>query len=65
MARAAGTRMALFRNDPLATASELFDVVRAGAVKMEVQQTYPLYEAAQAHRDIESGTTTGMSVLIP
>ncbi len=53
------------RNDLLASASELFDVVRAGAVKIEVQQTYPLREAAQAHRELEARKTTGSTVLLP
>ncbi len=44
-------------------ARELFDVVSAGAVKIEVRQTYPLAEAAQAHRDLEARATTGSTVL--
>lgn len=53
------------RKDLLASASELFDVVQSGAVKIEVQQTYPLREAAQAHRDLEARKTTGSTVLLP
>jgi len=53
------------REDLLATADELFDVLRSGAVKVEVRQTYPLSEAARAHRDLESRRTTGSSVLLP
>ena len=41
------------REDLLASASELFGVVENGAVKIEVNQTYPLREVAQAHRDLE------------
>ena len=48
-----------------ASANALFDVVRSGAVKIEVNQTYPLAEAAQAHRDLEARKTTGSTVLIP
>lgn len=53
------------RDDLLASAAELFEVVQSGAVKIEVKQTYPLSEAAQAHRDLEARETTGSTVLIP
>jgi NADPH2:quinone reductase len=53
------------REDLLATAAELFEVVSSGAVKIEVIQSYPLSEAAQAHRDLESRRTTGSTVLLP
>ena len=43
----------------------LFDVVGRGIVKVEINQTYPLRDAAQAHRDLESRKTTGSTVLIP
>ena len=39
--------------------TELFDVVSAGAVRVEVNQTYALEDAAQAHRDLEGRQTTG------
>ena len=44
---------------------ELFDVVEKDAVKIDVRQTYPLEEAAQAHRDLEGRKTSGASVLLP
>ena len=53
------------REDLLAAAGELFEVVRSGAVKIEVNQVYPLSEAARAHHDLEQRRTTGSSVLIP
>ncbi len=53
------------REDLLAMATELFDVVKSGAVKVEVNQTYRLFDAAHAHRDLESRKTTGSSVLTP
>ncbi|MFO1422126.1 MAG: quinone oxidoreductase [Candidatus Competibacteraceae bacterium] len=53
------------RSDLLAGAAELFEVVAGGAVKIEVHQTYPLAEAAQAHRDLEARRTTGSTVLLP
>jgi NADPH2:quinone reductase len=53
------------REDLLATAAELFEVVRSGSVRIEIRQTYPLAEAAQAHRDLEARRTTGSTVLLP
>jgi len=46
------------------SAAELFDAVLTGAVKIEVNQTYPLKDAAQAHRDLEARKTTGSTVLL-
>ena len=64
------TRPTLFtytasRSDLLATAEALFDVVRAGAVKIEINQTYPLAEAAQAQQDLEARKTTGSTIFLP
>ena len=50
------------REDLVKSAGALFDVVLKGAVKVNVNQTYPLAEAAQAHRDLESRKTTGSTV---
>lgn len=47
------------------TANDLFGVVASGTVKIEINQTYPLSEAAQAHRDLEARKTTGSTVLLP
>ncbi|MCH2202873.1 MAG: quinone oxidoreductase [Fuerstiella sp.] len=46
-------------------ADELFSVVENGAVRIEINQTYALQEAAQAHRDLENRKTTGATVLLP
>jgi NADPH:quinone reductase len=46
-------------------ARELFSVVKSGKVKIAINQTYPLSEAAQAHRDLEGRKTTGSTVLLP
>ena len=46
-------------------AAELFGVVQRGAIKIEVNQTYPLSEVATAHADLEARRTTGSTVLIP
>ena len=53
------------RADLEAMAAELFEVVLSGTVKIEVNQTYPLAETAQAHRDLEARKTTGSTVLLP
>ena len=53
------------REDLLLHAQDLFEVVEKGAVKIEVRQTYPLAQVAQAHRDLEERRTTGSSILIP
>src|SRR5216683_2626870 len=51
------------RADLSAMAKDLFGVVLSGAVKIEIKQTYPLKDAAQAHRDLESRKTVGSTVL--
>ena len=47
------------------SAQALFDVVGSGAVRVTVNQTFPLAEAASAHRALESRQTTGSTVLLP
>jgi NADPH2:quinone reductase len=46
-------------------ASELFEVVASGAVKVDISDRAPLAEAARVHRDLEGRRTTGSIVLIP
>jgi NADPH:quinone reductase len=53
------------REDLVATAKDLFDVVGSGAVKIPINQKYPLKDAPKAHRDLEGRATTGSSILIP
>jgi NADPH2:quinone reductase len=53
------------RADLVATAEDLFDVVREGYVKIEIDQTFPLKDAADAHRALEGRKTTGSTVLLP
>lgn len=53
------------RSDLEALGSELFDVVGSGKVRIEVNQTYALADAAQAHRDLEARKTTGSTILLP
>jgi NADPH2:quinone reductase len=64
------TRPSLFtyiakRTDLEAIAADLFAVVSSGAVKIDINQTYPLAEASRAHADLEGRRTTGTTVLIP
>ncbi len=48
-----------------AVSRDLFDVVSSGAVKIQVNQTFPLAEAAAAHEALEGRKTTGSTVLLP
>jgi NADPH2:quinone reductase len=64
------TRPTLFsyiakREDLVATANDLFDVVGKGVVKIPITQKYALKDAAQAQTDLEGRKTTGSVVLIP
>lgn len=52
------------REELLATAADLFAVVQGGHVKIAINQTYALKNAADAHRDLEGRKTTGASVLL-
>jgi NADPH:quinone reductase len=45
-------------------ANDVMDMVRLGRVKIRVTKTYPMADAAQAHRDLESRATTGSVVLL-
>ncbi|MET8404663.1 quinone oxidoreductase [Streptomyces sp900116325] len=47
-----------------ALAGELLDHVASGRIKIEINQRYSLEDAAQAHRDLEAGRTTGSSVFV-
>ena len=53
------------RDGLLAAAADLFDVVAQGIVQINVNQRYPLQEAAKAHADLEARKTTGSTVLLP
>jgi len=49
----------------LAASGELFGLVSASVLRVQVNQRYPLADAAQAHRDLEARRTCGSTVLIP
>jgi len=53
------------RDRLLAMASDLFEVLGNGAVRIEIRQKYALADASRAHRDLESRKTIGASVLLP
>lgn len=64
------TRPVLFayttkRQDLLASAQDLFDVIGSAAVKIEIHQRFPLKDAAEAHRALEGRRTTGSTILLP
>ena len=53
------------RSDLVETAEDLFDVVKRGIVKINVNHRYALKDAEQAHRDLEGRKTTGSTILLP
>ncbi|MDD9874234.1 MAG: zinc-binding dehydrogenase, partial [Gammaproteobacteria bacterium] len=64
------TRPSLFhytadRDELIYRAGEVFEAVVSGALKISINQTYPLSEAAAAHEDLEGRRTTGSTVLLP
>ena len=48
-----------------ASAAALFEVIRKGAVRIEVRQRFGLRDAAEAHRTLEARRTTGSTLLLP
>jgi len=65
LTRPAMVHYATPRSHMLAMADELFGLVLAGKIKSEPSRTYPLAEAAEAHRALESRQTVGATVLVP
>ena len=53
------------RDELVSLGAELFAVVGSGQVRIEVNQTYALADAANAHRDLEARKTTGSTILLP
>jgi NADPH2:quinone reductase len=53
------------REDLLATAADLFAVLRSGTVQLRIGATFPLREAAAAHEALEGRRTTGSTLLLP
>jgi NADPH2:quinone reductase len=65
LTRPAMVHYATPRSHMLAMADELFGHVLAGSIRGEPNQIYPLAEAAEAHRALESRRTVGATVLVP
>ena len=64
------TRPSLFhyiasRDDLARRAGEVLTWIQKGELKLRIGATFPLAEAAQAHRDLEGRKTTGKVLLIP
>jgi NADPH2:quinone reductase len=47
------------------SANRVFDLVAKGVLKIRINQRYPLADIAKAHTDLESGRTSGSSIIIP
>jgi NADPH2:quinone reductase len=54
----------LTRDELMWRAGEVLNGVASGALKLRIDRTYPLAEAAQAHRDLESRKTIGKLLLM-
>jgi NADPH2:quinone reductase len=48
-----------------ASAEELFGLMASGKIKVDIEQRYPLAEAARAHTELAGRKTVGSTVLIP
>jgi len=53
------------RDDLVWAANDLFDVVGKGIVRIEINQRFPLADAAAAHTALEARKTTGSTLLMP
>ena len=65
MARTTLAHFTATRDELMARTSALFSMIAAGALKVRIAKKYPLAEAAQSHRDLESRTIAGKLLLIP
>jgi len=53
------------REELLWRAGDLFNWIKSGELKLRIEKTFPLREAAEAHRQLEGRKTTGKVLLIP
>ena len=53
------------REELLSRADDVLDWVAKGELKLRIEKTFPLSDAAEAHRELESRRTTGKLLLIP
>lgn len=65
MARTTLAHFTATREELLARTTALFAMIAEGKLKVRVAKTYPLAEAAQAHRDMEARKVAGKLLLIP
>jgi NADPH:quinone reductase len=65
MARTTLAHFTATREELLARTSDLFSMIAAGKLKVQIAKTYPLADAAQAHRDMESRSQAGKILLTP
>jgi NADPH:quinone reductase len=65
MARTTLAHFTATREELLARTSALFRMIGEGKLKVRIAKTYPLAEAAQAHRDMEARTVAGKLLLMP
>jgi NADPH:quinone reductase len=65
MARTTLAHFTATREELLARTSALFGMIAADQLKLRIAKTYPLAEAAQAHRDMEARKLAGKLLLIP
>ena len=65
MARTTLAHFTATREELVARTTALFRLITDGKLKVRVAKKYPLAEAAQAHRDLESRTVVGKLLLIP
>ena len=65
LARCALVNYTTSRRELLDRARSLFSVIGNNVVKVSIKQRYPLAEAPQAQKDMESRKTTGSTILLP
>jgi NADPH:quinone reductase len=53
------------RDELVARADAVFEMIRVGKLKLRIEHTYKLEDAQQAHRDLEARKTTGKILLTP
>jgi NADPH2:quinone reductase len=65
MARTTLAHFTATREELLARTSAVFGMIAEGKLKVRIAKTYPLAEAAQAHRDMEARKVAGKLLLVP
>jgi NADPH2:quinone reductase len=55
----------LERSELLQRANDIFNWTAAGKLKVRIDKTFPMAEAAESHRQLEGRKTTGKVILLP